>query len=63
MKQTIVDKSKCLGCGACAATAGKSFKIGDDGKAEAVNPAGDPEAVVQQAIDGCPVKAISWSGE
>lgn len=54
-----VDKEKCLGCGACISIAPKSFKIGDDGKSEAIIPAGDDEATVKQAADACPVQAIT----
>lgn len=54
-----VDKEKCIGCGACAATAPNTFKIGDDGKSEVINPAGDPAETIQQAADGCPVQAIT----
>jgi len=50
-KQTKVDKEKCMGCGSCVALAGKSFKMGDDGKAQIINPAGDDEETVQGAID------------
>ncbi|PIS08761.1 ferredoxin [Candidatus Beckwithbacteria bacterium CG10_big_fil_rev_8_21_14_0_10_34_10] len=58
-KQAIVDKEKCIGCGTCVSLAGKSFKLGDDGKAEALVPAGDDEPTVQSAVDSCPVTAIS----
>jgi ferredoxin len=58
-KQAKVDKNKCIGCGSCVAMAAKSFKLGDDGKAEAIAPAGDDETTVQSAVDGCPVQAIS----
>lgn len=60
MKKAVVDKTKCIGCGSCVAIAPKSFKLGDDGKAEAIEPAGDPEETVKQAIEGCPVDAIRW---
>lgn len=63
MKKAVVDKNKCIGCGSCVAVAPKSFKLGDDGKAEVVSPAGDNEKTVQQAIEGCPVGAISWENE
>ena len=59
-KTLVVDKDKCIGCGACVAVAQKSFKMTSDGKSEAINPPGDDEATVQSAIDGCPVAAISW---
>lgn len=58
-EKLIVDKEKCMGCGTCIALAGKSFKLGDDGKSIALNPPGDEENAIQSAIDGCPVKAIS----
>jgi len=54
-----VDKEKCIGCGACASIAGKTFKIGDDGKSEVINPTGDDEATIKQAVDSCPVQAIT----
>ena len=54
-----VDKTKCLGCGTCVALAPKSFKLGTDGKAEAINPAGDDEATIQNAVTSCPAGAIS----
>ena len=54
-----VDKEKCIGCGACAAIAANTFKINDEGKSEVINPTGDPEDVIQQAVDGCPVQAIT----
>lgn len=54
-----VDKEKCIGCGACAAVAPNTFKIGDDGKSEVSDPAGDPEETIKQAADSCPVQAIS----
>jgi ferredoxin len=53
-----VDKEKCIGCGACVAVAANTFKMGDDGKSEVVNPTGDTQEVIQQAVDGCPVQAI-----
>ena len=54
-----VDKELCIGCGACATIAPNTFKIGDDGKSEAINPAGDPAETIRQAADGCPVQAIT----
>lgn len=58
-KNVKVDPNICIGCGTCAALAGQSFKMNDSGKSEAINPPGDPEETVQQAIDSCPVNAIS----
>jgi ferredoxin len=60
MKKVSVDPAKCIGCGTCVALAPKSFKLGDDGKSHPLDPVGDDEATVQNAIDSCPVSAISW---
>lgn len=58
MKKIIVDKDKCIGCGTCVAIAPKSFKLGDDGKAQPIDPSGDNETTIQEAVDSCPVDAI-----
>jgi len=62
VKQPVVDQEKCIGCGTCVALAAKSFKLNDQGKSIAINPAGDDEAAIQSAIDGCPTKVISLQG-
>ena len=57
MKITI-DKDKCIGCGACTALASKTFRLADDGKAEAIEPAKDKEEEIKNAAESCPVEAI-----
>lgn len=57
MKNSI-DKNLCIGCGICVSIAPESFKLGDDGKAEAIEPSGDDQTKIQEAIDSCPVSAI-----
>lgn len=54
-----IDKNKCIGCGTCVALASKTFKLGSDGKAEVIEPSGDEEATIKEALDSCPVDAIS----
>lgn len=61
MNSTSVDQQKCIGCGVCVTTAPKSFKLGDDGKSQPLNPPGDDEVTTQNAINSCPVDAISWA--
>lgn len=56
MKATV-DQDMCIGCGMCAGIAPDSFRMNGDGKAEFYAESDD--AAVQQAIDGCPVSAIS----
>lgn len=57
-----VDKDKCIGCGTCIAIAPKSFKFGDDGKAEFIDTSASlsasDDAKIKEAIDSCPVSAI-----
>jgi len=62
-KVPVVDADTCTGCELCCDTAANTFVMNDDGISEIVNPAGDPEDVIQQAIDECPVEAISWKEE
>lgn len=57
-KALRVDKEKCIGCGTCTVTAPKTFKLGNDGKAEVIDPPGDEEKKIKEAIDSCPTSAI-----
>ena len=68
-KLPVVDKTKCIGCGTCTVIAEKSFKLGEDSRAEAIYKKDDQgkivgyegeEKNVQEAIDCCAVQAISW---
>lgn len=59
-KVPVVDTDTCTGCGLCEQIAPNTFRLGDEGVAEVVDPQGDDEATIQEAIDSCPVEAISW---
>ena len=52
-----VDKNKCIGCGACVGTCPEVFKMGENGKAKVKAQKDLP--CVEEAIDSCPVDAIS----
>lgn len=57
----MVDQDTCIGCGLCTSTVDEVFQMNDDGKAEAYNTVSEENKdVVQNAIDSCPVAAISW---
>jgi len=58
-----VDKGKCIGCGTCTVLAPRTFKLGEDGKAEVINPPGDEEEKIREAADSCPVGAIEVKSE
>jgi ferredoxin len=56
-----IDKNKCIGCGACASTCPAVFEMGDDGKSK-VKAGADLKKnakCIKEAIEGCPVDAIS----
>lgn len=61
MKTVTIDQEECVGCGACTEIAEDVFRLNDDGKAEVYGKVTDAnEEAVQEAIDTCPVSAISW---
>ena len=54
-----IDKEKCIGCGSCEATCPKVFEIKDDMKAHVKAGANTSVSCVKEAIEICPVGAIS----
>ena len=52
-----VDKKKCIGCGLCPSLCPDVFAMGNDGKALVKAQKNLP--CVAEAIDSCPVNAIS----
>lgn len=64
MKKVIVDKNKCIGCGACVGLVDQVFEFGDDGLAQVKqdvdfeNMNKDLIDEVKDAIEGCPTEAI-----
>lgn len=58
--RAIVNQDTCIGCGLCISTVPEVFEVNADGKAEACGHTTDENrAAVQEAIDACPVQAIS----
>ena len=58
-KKVKVDP-KCIGCGTCYSMCPNTFKAGDDGKSQVHAQNVDEEEALQNAINSCPVQAISW---
>lgn len=54
-----VNKSRCISSEDCVETAPTVFQLDADGKSEAVNPSGAPDATILAAARMCPVKAIT----
>ena len=58
--KAIVNQDTCIGCGLCISTVPEVFEVNADGKAEACGHTTDENRdAVQEAIDACPVQAIS----
>jgi ferredoxin len=56
-----VDEATCIGCRHCALVARNTFFIEDGyGRSRVFRQDGDAEAIVQEAIDTCPVDCIHW---
>lgn len=60
MKRAYVNPDLCIGCGLCASIAPEVFRLNEQGLSEAYaeTPEDELDAVVE-AVDSCPVKAIS----
>ncbi len=60
-KGVYVDEITCIGCKHCAHVARNTFYIEPDyGRSRAIRQDGDPEDIIQEAIDTCPVDCIHW---
>lgn len=60
MVKIVVDKEKCIGCGLCASICEEVFEMGKDGKAFVKAQKDIP--CVKEALESCPVEAISENG-
>ncbi|MBD0267623.1 MAG: ferredoxin [Cyanobacteria bacterium Co-bin8] len=60
-KGVYVDEITCIGCKHCAHIARNTFYMEPEhGRSRVYNQDGDPEEVIQEAIDTCPVDCIHW---
>ena len=57
MKKVIIDKDKCIGCGACVSIAPDCFDFDNQGLSELVKEDATNEEVID-AIESCPTEAI-----
>lgn len=60
-KGVYVDEQTCIGCKYCSHVARNTFYIEPDyGRSRVVSQDADPEDLIQEAIDTCPVDCIHW---
>ncbi|XRQ08647.1 4Fe-4S domain-containing protein [Actinomadura welshii] len=63
-RRVVVDRDVCVGSTWCVSVAGGAFEIdASDGKARALTPGAAGPDELLEAVDGCPVAAISFEGE
>lgn len=64
MNKVIVNKDKCISCGACVGLVDEVFEFGEDDLAQVKNDVDftnmteELESSVKDAIEGCPTEAI-----
>ena len=61
MKYPVVDYETCIGCGSCVALCPEVFELRNDEKAWVIAQDKCDTCDCQEAVDVCPVQAISWS--
>lgn len=55
-----LDTDACIGCETCTRIAPKVFHMVSEHKADILDPTGDTEAKIEEAMDSCPVACITW---
>ncbi len=60
MKKINLNKSLCIGCGACVAIAAEYFEFDDNGLSSIIKPLeGEPKEELLEALNSCPTNAIT----
>jgi ferredoxin len=62
MARPVVDEATCIGCGRCEELCPMVFKVEEDGISHVIDPEGCDKCDCQQAVDECPVSAITLEG-
>jgi ferredoxin len=61
-KILVIDADLCTGCELCVETVSEVFQMEGD-VAVVYNAEGASEEEIQEAVDNCPVEAISWQDQ
>ncbi len=60
-KGVYVDEATCIGCRYCSHVARNTFYIEPDyGRSRVIRQDGDPDELIEEAIETCPVDCIHW---
>ena len=59
MPTPVVDAELCTGCELCVDIAPNTFQMSDEDISVVVDPEGDSAEDIQEALESCPVEAIS----
>jgi ferredoxin len=59
MPKPVINVDLCEGCATCQETCPEVFQVGDDEKAHVIGPDKLDTCNVQEAVDLCPVQAIT----
>ena len=62
-RRVYVNEEECIGCGLCAEIVPGVFQLNDEGVSKVIDPEGEGEDKIQEAIDECPVECIHWEDE
>ncbi len=61
VRKVLVNQEEYIGCGTCEGICPEVFRLSSEtGSSEVIKPVGGPEDRIHEAIDSCPVSAISW---
>jgi len=63
MPRISIDRERCIGSGMCIVFAPGTFAHDDQAKAVVIDPDGDPQDAVGNAVEGCPTGALALDGE
>lgn len=58
----VVKEDECISCGLCAEICPEVFRLNERDVSEIFDPGGASIEKIQEAMDSCPVKCISWEG-
>jgi len=59
MKKIVIEKEKCMQCGACVGVDGEHFDFADDGFSTVISQENLDSVQLVNAIESCPTGAIS----